>query len=114
MCQARALAALHIGLEPRRFAIAIGGHTQAQALGVLRQDQDVGVTAVAGHWVGLGQSGTARGRHGGRKSFLDETAPALAQFAAGGLHTLGIQKVFWRFAQAAAGCEWVHVYINKD
>jgi hypothetical protein len=62
----------------------------------------------------LGQSGTARDRHSGRKSFLDETAPALAQFAAGGLQTLGIQEVFWRFAQAAVGGGWVHFYINKD
>jgi hypothetical protein len=62
----------------------------------------------------LGPCSTARSRHGGDKCFLDETAPALAQFAAGGLQTLGIQEVFWRFAQATMGGGWVHLYINKD
>jgi hypothetical protein len=62
----------------------------------------------------LGHGSPTGGRHRCGKHFLDETAPALAQFAAGGLQTLGIQKVFWRFAQAAMGGGWVHFYINKD
>ena len=112
--QARALAALHIGLEPRGLAVAIGGHAQTQTLGVLGQVQDVGVAPFWGHRVGLGQGSPTRGRHRCGKRFFNETTPTLAQLAAGGLQSWRVQKVFRRFAQAAMGGGWVHFYINKD
>ncbi len=53
LSESRALSPLHICLVLGRFSVAVGGDTQTQALCVLRQNKDVGVTTFDWHGIDL-------------------------------------------------------------
>ena len=100
MRQARALTALQVGFEARRFAVAVGGYTLAQSLAVLWQIQDVGIATCAGHWVGLRYRQRRRRGGGSGQGAPDKVAPPGFGLAEDGPDALWPQKPLWRADQA--------------
>ena len=99
LSQPRALPALHIDLELRRFAIAVGGHALTQAGGVRRQVQDIRVAPFGRHRIalradhGCGQTG----RRGG-KGIANEMAPAVLGLGPDASHAGCVEEALGRFA----------------
>jgi len=102
LCQARALATLHIRFILGWLAIAsIRCDALPQSLAVLRQIQDIGITAFGGNRVALGHGTVkSRARGGGRKGVSDEVAAATLGLGNHLADAIPTQKTLGRLAQA--------------